>query len=367
MLDYTIIRFVWWLAAGALLIAFAIVEGHDLGAGTLLPFVARNDNERRVLLAALLPRREGQQVWFVTTGAALLAAWPQAYAVTVTGLYPAVLALLWALFLRPVGFVCRSKLPKAHWRMAWDWGLFAGSALPPLVFGITLGNLLTGVPFSFDTGLHLSWHGHWSALLNPFALLGGGLAGAMQTMQGAAWLLLHCEGKIEARARQVAMWSSIVVALLFVLAGFWVMHLPGYVLTNGADPAALGHPLAKSVLRESGAWLANYRYHPLTRMLPILALLALLMTFLAAHDGKRLMTFLMSSTVQLGVIGTAGVSMYPFVLPSSSQPNASLTLWDAAANPLMLNLLFWGVLLSTPLLAALTNWGYRLLRSEVRG
>ena len=181
MLDYTSLKLIWWLLVGVLLVGFAIMDGHDMGVGTLLPFVGRSDTERRVIINTVGPHWDGNQVWFITGGGAIFAAWPLVYATAFSGFYWAMLAVLWALFFRPVGFDYRSKIHDARWRSTWDWGLFVGGAVPPLIFGVAFGNLLQGVPFHFDEYLVSYYTGSFWGLLNPFALVCGVVSTAMIT------------------------------------------------------------------------------------------------------------------------------------------------------------------------------------------
>ncbi|MFZ2295067.1 MAG: cytochrome d ubiquinol oxidase subunit II, partial [Polaromonas sp.] len=200
MLDYPTLKIIWWLLIGVLLIGFAIMDGHDMGVGTLLPFVGRNDVERRVVINTVSAHWEGNQVWFITGGGAIFAAWPLVYAAAFSGFYWAMLVVLWALFFRPVGFDYRSKVHNATWRSMWDWGLFVGGAVPPLIFGVAFGNLLQGVPFHFDAYLVSTYTGSFWQLLNPFALLAGVVSSAMITLHGGAYLAHRTEGAIQARA-----------------------------------------------------------------------------------------------------------------------------------------------------------------------
>src|SRR5450830_1406752 len=200
MLDYFTLKIIWWALVGVLLIGFAIMDGHDMGVGTLLPFVGRTDLERRVAINTVGPHWDGNQVWFITAGGALFAAWPVVYATAFSGFYWAMILVLWALFFRPVGFDYRSKIHNAKWRSTWDWGLFVGGAVPPLVFGIAFGNLLQGVPFHFNNMLVSTYTGSFWQLLNPFALLTGVVSSAMITLQGGTYLAHRTEGVIQARA-----------------------------------------------------------------------------------------------------------------------------------------------------------------------
>ncbi|MDE2160770.1 MAG: cytochrome d ubiquinol oxidase subunit II, partial [Burkholderiales bacterium] len=251
MFDYGTLKLIWWLLVGVLLVGFAIMDGHDMGVGTLLPFVARSDDERRVVINSIGPHWEGNQVWFITGGGALFAAWPQVYATAFSGLYWAMLAVLWALFLRPVAFDYRSKVHDARWRGAWDWGLFIGSAVPPLIFGVAFGNLLQGLPFSFDNYMASSYSGSFWQLLNPYALLAGIVSSAMITMHGGVYLAHRTEGRLQDSAARGAIGAAMVLVLTFVAAGVWLRWggIQGYVITSAIDPNALPDPLAKTVVR----------------------------------------------------------------------------------------------------------------------
>ena len=173
LLDYDTLRLIWWVLLGVLLIGFAVTDGFDLGVGMLLPFVARTDLERRVVINTVGPVWEGNQVWLILGGGAIFAAWPQLYAVSFSGFYLAMFAILVALILRPVGFKYRSKREEPAWRARWDWALFFGGFVPALIFGVAVGNVLQGVPFRFGADLRIFYDGRFLGLLNPFALLCG--------------------------------------------------------------------------------------------------------------------------------------------------------------------------------------------------
>ena len=365
MFDYPTIKFIWWLLVGVLLIGFAIMDGHDMGVGALLPFVGRSDTERRVVINTIAPHWDGNQVWFVTAGGAIFAAWPFVYATAFSGFYWAMLAVLWSLFFRPVGFDYRSKVEDPRWRAFWDWGLFVGGFVPPVIFGVAFGNLLQGVPFHFDDTLRVFYEGSFWALLNPFALLCGLVSASMILLQGATYLMLRTEEKMAERARTAAMLFGVLTIVLFVLGGLWVGHLDGYVITAGGEAAAQSNPLAKTVVRATGAWLANYQRYPLTIALPLLGIVSAAAAVSLALVRKAGLAFIASSLVQAGVIGTAGVSLFPFLLPSSSDPRSSLTAWDATSSQMTLNTMFWAALIFTPIVLSYTAWCYRVMRGKV--
>lgn len=366
MLDYPTLKIIWWLLIGVLLIGFAIMDGHDMGVGTLLPFVGRNDVERRVVINTVSAHWEGNQVWFITGGGAIFAAWPLVYAAAFSGFYWAMLVVLWALFFRPVGFDYRSKVHNATWRSLWDWGLFVGGAVPPLIFGVAFGNLLQGVPFHFDAYLVSTYTGSFWQLLNPFALLAGVVSSAMITLHGGAYLAHRTEGAIQARAVKGAVAAAIVMVAAFVAAGVWVQTgIEGYRITSVIDPAALSDPGAKTVVREAGAWMANYGRQPLLWALPALGVLGALLAALLLRVRRTLAAFICSSLAVLGVIGTAGASMFPFIMPSSSVPGASLTIWDSVSSHRTLSIMFWVTLIFVPLIVLYTGWAYRVMRGKV--
>lgn len=365
MLDYITLKFIWWLLVGVLLIGFAIMDGHDMGVGTLLPWIAKTDTERRVLLNTVGPHWDGNQVWFITGGGALFAAWPFVYATAFSGFYWAMLAVLWTLFLRPVGFDYRSKLASPRWRSFWDWILFISGVVPPLIFGVAFGNLLEGVPFTFDDTLRASYTGNLWMMLNPFALLCGLVSSAMITFQGATFLVIKTEGALRLRARHAANLAGLTCAMLFIVAGVWVSRIPGYVILAGGAPGAESNPLAKVVVTQAGAWMANYHHWPWLWLVPVLGVASALIGAGLARAGRGGLAFISSSLTQACVIGTAGVSMFPFVMPSSLNPNASLTAWDATSSHLTLSVMFWAAILLTPLVLLYTSWCYRVMRGPV--
>jgi cytochrome d ubiquinol oxidase subunit II len=366
MLDYETLKIIWWLLVGVLLLGFAVMDGHDMGVGTLLPFVGRDDVERRVVINTVGPHWDGNQVWFITGGGAIFAAWPLVYATAFSGFYWAMLAVLWALFFRPVGFDYRSKVADPRWRTAWDWGLFVGGAVPALIFGVAFGNLLLGVPFHFEENLMPVYTGSFWALLNPFALLAGVVSLAMLTCHGANYLMIRTEDAVYARARTASLIFGAVMLAAFAGAGAWVSSgMPGYVITSAVDAGALPNPLAKSVAVEAGAWLANFRKMPLLWLIPGAAFAGGLLALLLAWAHKPTAAFVGSAVAELGIIGTAGVAMFPFVMPSSADPRSSLTVWDSVSSHLTLGVMFWAALIFTPIVIAYTGWAYKVMSGKV--
>ena len=360
ILDYEILKFIWWLFVGVLLIGFAITDGMDMGVGNLLPFLGKNDNERRVMINTVGPHWDGNQVWLITAGGAIFAAWPAVYAAAFSGFYVAMLLVLFALFFRPVGFDYRSKLGDERWRKAWDWGLFIGGAIPSLVFGVAFGNLLLGVPFHLDELLRSYYTGSFFELLNPFALLAGIVSFSLLTLHGGIWLQMRTAGEISERVKSYIQWTGIVAMAAFALAGIWlVAGIDGYAIT--AQPAidALPNPLVKTVVIGSGAWLSNYGAYPLTLIFPVLGFAGVILTILLSKANRPGWGFVSSSLAITGVIMTAGVSLFPFIMPSSTHPGSSLTVWDAPSSHLTLTVMFWAVVIFLPIVISYTLWNYR--------
>jgi cytochrome bd ubiquinol oxidase subunit II len=366
-MDYVTLKIIWWLLVGVLLVGFAIMDGHDMGVGTLLPFVGNSDDERRVVINTVGPHWDGNQVWFITGGGAIFAAWPLVYATAFSGFYWAMLAVLWALFFRPVGFDYRSKIHDARWRSTWDWGLFIGGAVPPLIFGVAFGNLLQGVPFELDQMLVSHYSGSFWQLLNPFALLCGVVSSAMIAMQGGMYLAHRTEGVIQQRTITLAIRAAWLMAASFVVAGLWLRFgaIEGFMLTSSLDPAGLPDPLAKEVVRSAEGWWQNYEKQPWIWALPLLGMGAALLASKLVSAGHTLSAFVASSVSILGVIGTAGAAMFPFIMPSSTQPNASLTVWDSVSSHLTLQIMFFATLIFMPLIIYYTSWAYHVMRGKV--
>jgi len=341
------------------------MDGHDMGVGALLPFVGKNDNERRAILNSVGPHWEGNQVWFVTAGGAIFAAWPLVYAAVFSGFYFAMLAVLWAMFFRPVGFDYRSKVADPRWRSAWDWGIFVGSAVPALVFGVAFGNLILGVPFHFEDSMMPVYTGSFWELFSPFALLCGVVSLSMLIAHGANYLILRTEGDIARRAQRASIVATLVMLAGFAVGGFMVAAMPGYVITSPVDPGAVQNPLDKAVVMQVGAWLANFERYPLLVALPVLGFVGGLLSLVCASLKRGALAFVSSSLAELGIIFTAGSAIFPFVMPSNTDPKSSLTVWDCVSSQRTLGIMFWVALVMTPIIIAYTSWAYRVMRGKV--
>ena len=366
MIDYEILKVIWWLFIGVLLVGFAIMDGQDMGVGTLLPFLSKEDGERRVMINAVAPHWDGNQVWLITGGGAMFAAWPLMYATAFSGCYWAMLVVLAALILRPVGFDYRSKVSSSKWRTNWDWLLFIGSAVPPIIFGVAFGNLLQGVPFEIDSTMRPIYTGSFFGLLNPFGLLCGVLSLLMIVFHGANYLVLRTEGALQARAQKAAVIAGLLSAVLFVLGGIWTyLGIDGYVATAGLDPAGPANPLAKTVELQNGAWFANYAALPVLWLVPAAAVLGALAGVAMIRSGRAFAAIVCSSISLLGIILTPLISMFPFVMPSSTMLNAGLTIWDCTSSQLTLEIMLFVTIIFLPLVLLYTSWAYKVMSGKL--
>lgn len=365
--DYEILRLIWWLFLGVLLIGFAVMDGFDLGTAALLPFVAHTDVERRVAINAVGPVWEGNQVWLVLGAGAIFAAWPAIYAVAFSGFYIAMFLVLASLILRPVGFDFRNKMANPAWRSFWDWALFVGGFVPSLVFGVAIGNLLQGVPFHIDADMRVLYEGSGLfELLNPFGLLSGLVSVAMLTTHGAVYLALKTEGVVRERAAAYVKYGALATIVLFILAGVWVsLGIKGYVLTSAVVTNGPSNPLIKDVAVQTGAWLTNYKAHPWMIVAPVLGILGLFATAAVTAKGRAGLAFVTSGVGIFGIVSTAGVSMFPFLMPSSIAPKASLMVWDASSSQMTLFVMLISTLIFLPIVLAYTAFVFRTLRGAV--
>ncbi|MCL2894711.1 cytochrome d ubiquinol oxidase subunit II [Brenneria tiliae] len=359
MFEYEVLRFIWWLLIGILLIGFAVTDGFDMGVGILVRLMGRGDTERRIMINSIAPHWDGNQVWLITAGGALFAAWPMVYAAAFSGFYIAMILVLASLFFRPVGFDYRSKIEDPRWRGMWDWGLFIGSFVPPVVIGVAFGNLLQGVPFHVDEYLRLYYTGNFFQLLNPFGLLAGIVSLTMIVAQGATYLMMRTTGDLHVRSKSVAQLSALAMLVAFALAGVWVIYgIDGYVVTSAINTAAESNPLRKEVAHQAGAWLINFNNHPVLWAIPVLGVALPLLTIIFARLEKGAFAFLFSSLTIACVILTAGVAMFPFIMPSVTVPNVSLTMWDATSSLLTLKVMTVVAIIFVPIVLSYTAWCY---------
>jgi cytochrome bd ubiquinol oxidase subunit II len=366
MHDYETLRVIWWLILGTLLIGFAVTDGFDLGVGIIFRFIGRTDEERRALLECVEPVWEGNQVWFILGGGAVFAAWPLLYAAAFSSLYLAMFLILIALILRPVGFAFRNKLADQRWRNFWDWALLIAGAVPALLFGVAFGNLFLGVPFHFDEFMRPVYTGGFINLLQPYAVLAGAVSVSMLVLHGASYAAMKAGEPMSARAAAAGRLAALIFVIAFVVAGAWLAAgVDGQKIDSGADPSGPASPLLKSVVVLRGAWLDNYRGHQLLWFAPLIALLGAVLAWLFLRVGRAGAAFLSSSLTVAATILTAGIALFPFLMPSSTDPNQGLTIWDASSSAKTLFIMLLCVIVLLPIVLAYTTWVFHVLRGRI--
>ncbi len=364
-MDYATLKIIWWLIVGFYLTGFALTVGFDLGIAILLPWLGRSDAERRAIIATVMGTWEGNQVWLVTLGGILFAVWPLVYGTLFSGPYLAIMALLFALLLRPAGFDFRDKLKHPLWRRFWDWALFTGGLLPALLLGVLVGNLLLGLPFRFDADLRLSYAGGFADLLHPFALVCGLVTTALLTLHGANFLQCRTLGPVCLRARTTATVSALVALGGMGVAALGLLGIDGYQISAMPDPSAAFSPLVKQVKAVGGGWLANFWHHPWMLAAPLLAVGGTLAAAALARQFVPAAAFWCSGIALAATLLTVGFALFPFLVPSSLDPVSSLTLWDAASSPFTLKLVLAFTLIFLPVVIAYTGWVYRVLWGQI--
>ncbi len=365
LFDYEILRVICWAFLGFLLISFAIIGCFDLGVGMLLPFLGKSDDERGLIVRTTCSFRWGGQIFLLLAGAVLYAAWPIAFSVSIHSLNIVLYWLIFALLLRPLGFVFRNKLPGKKIRCYLDKVLFIGSLLTVFVFGIAVGNLLIGIPFYLESSMNMVYVAGTQYLFSPFSLLAGILAVSMIVMHSAVYLQLKMQGVVSKRISKVVFLSALITLALFAVAGYWIIDLEGYHLLSEVFPNADSNPLASEVKSEAGLWMDNYGHLPELWSVPAAVFASGLITIILVRVNRRKSAFVFSSFTIAAIILTAVCSMFPFMIPSSISLSSSLTVWDSSASIDTLNTVFWCGVFSLPLIALYLNYFFRGLSSQM--
>jgi cytochrome bd ubiquinol oxidase subunit II len=327
---------IWFILVGVLIAGYAVLDGFDLGVGVLHLF-ARDDEERRVHVQSIGPVWDGNEVWLLTGGGALFAAFPVVYATVFSGFYLALMLVLFALIARAVSLEFRGLVEGPRWRRVWDWAFGLGSLLPALLFGVASGNVLRGVPITAAG----NWAGSFLGLLNPYALLVGLVSLTLFVMHGALWLRLKATGELGERMARWAVraWAAFVVA---------------YVAATAMTFVSAPH------------LFAGVLHRPLFWVLAALLVAALLGIPTATRRGKDLHAFVASSAAIVAMVGLCAVSMYPRIVPSTLGLDLSLTIYNAASTPRTLTVMLVIALVGMPLVIAYTAVIYWIFRGKVR-
>ncbi|QDH14970.1 cytochrome d ubiquinol oxidase subunit II [Oecophyllibacter saccharovorans] len=367
MTCYVVFKLIWTGLLGVLLSLVGLMVGMDMGVGTLLRWVGRNNEERREALNIIGPHWEGNQVWFVLGGGAVFAAFPTLYGTSFSVFYIVMILLLFSMILRPVAFDYRSKVNSATWRDWWDWAFFISGFVPMFIFGAAMGNVLEGV------GYHFLWDGQYiqdenflSYLFNPFAILCGLMSVALGIQGGGAILMIHGIQPIYGRARAAAVPAGIIAAILFVIGGFWVSRINGFHMINKVDMSMPANPLyGQEVGRGVGDLLLNFHHFPILWALPAMALFGMLGSSLMLRANKPLVAWWLGVFTWLGTIGTVGAALFPFLMPSTTAPNQSLSAWNATGSEYGLICMALVAAIFVPTIFCYTAWSYWVTRGKV--
>lgn len=324
----------WFLLIAILWIGYFILEGFDFGVGALLPFVSKNEADRRAVLTTLGPVWDGNEVWLLVAGGATFAAFPEWYATLFSGFYLPLFLILISLIVRGVAFEYRSKYGKAQWRQRWDIAIVISSIIPALLWGVAFANIVRGVPLEKSAAGHIEYVGGFFNLLNPYALLGGVVTLTVFITHGAIFLSLKTAGEIRVRARGYALKAGLIAAVAAVSFLLW---------TNMMLPAIDGVVVALSLV-VALSWVAG-----------------LVMTL----KGREGWAFIFSAGTILTFVSTLFFALYPRVMPSSLGAAFDLTITNASSTPYTLKVMTVVAVIMTPLVLLYQGWTYWVFRKRV--
>lgn len=341
MLDYVFLKVAWWAIIGIILVVYACTAGFDAGLTMYMPFL-RKEIDRRVVLNTSAPTWDGNLTWIVFAGGGLFVVWPVVYSTAFSGLYAAMLLILFSMFLRPPGYEYRNKINSHAWRRTWDWALFISAVVPVFVFGVAFGNCFVGFPFYFDPATLRSFYtGGLLDLLNPYALLSGVVSVLMVLMHGSVYLQRRTEGHLRKLAFKIHIITAILLLIGFTVSGLLLMyHQIGYKLISSAA-VPTNDPLKNVVTSGVGYWIQTYDEYPWKYLAPIFAYGGIIESLWAAAYEWRATAFWASCFGVGGIIATAGATLFPFLMPSSTHPNQSLTVWNSVSTQYALNIMLY--------------------------
>jgi len=336
-MEWTTLAVIWFAIEGVLLVGYAILDGFDLGVGILHPFAPADDRERRIAINSIGPLWDGNEVWLVTFGGALFAAFPEAYATVFSGFYTAFMLLLVGLIFRAVSMEFRSKVESARWRRFWDWSFFGGSTMATLLFGVAIGNAVLGIPLD-RAG---NFTGTMMDQLNPYTVLVGLMTVALFAMHGGLFLYLKTEGEFQQRLRDW-MWRC------------WGLFMVTYMLTTIYTLALV--PRAT----------ANFERWPLAAFVVVVNVLAVANIPRTLHWNRSGQAFLSSCVVIASLVTLFGLALFPNLVTASNAAENSVTIFSAASSPKTLGIMLVIALVGMPFVLSYTGIIYWTFRGKVR-
>ncbi|QJC29507.1 cytochrome d ubiquinol oxidase subunit II [Enterobacteriaceae endosymbiont of Plateumaris pusilla] len=372
MLDYNVLRIIWWFLIGFLVIGFLITDGLDMGVGILLFIIGKNNIERRIMINSIAPHWDGNQVWLITVGGALFAAWPIVYATLFSSFYIPMIIMLLSLFLRPVGFEYRSKIKNYKWQKICDILISIGSIIPPIIIGIAMGNLLKGIPFYIDRYFRIHSELHFLNLFNIFSIIISLTSITMFINQASTYLQFRINDKyINYRTNIITQISSIMLIIFFILSFINTMfYIKGYKIITLIENN-FNNIVKKEILHSYGFWFSNFQKHYYLLIIPLLCLILPIFTIIFSRYKKKLMTFISSSLTIIFIVCTIGITMFPLIIPSNIMPSHSLTMWNATSSKLTLNIMLYAAVIFVPIILSYTFWCYKkmfypITREEIK-
>ncbi|MGO9570289.1 MAG: cytochrome d ubiquinol oxidase subunit II [Desulfomonilaceae bacterium] len=326
---------IWFVLWGLLWAIYFMLDGFDLGLGTLRPFIAGNDTESRIIYNVMGPFWDGNEVWLIAAGGVTFAAFPTTYAVMFSTLYAPLLLILFGLIIRAVSFEFRGQIDSPGWRKLWDTCLFIGSFVPALLFGVAFANIFQGIPFD-DKGV---FHGTLFTLLNPYGILGGVLFVLLFLLHGSLWLAVKTEGPLydKAAALSAKLWAVLLVVAVIFLVHTWF----------------------------ATALYKNYLSRPLLFVIPLVTVAALLITRLFIAKRAWWNAWFVSCLTIAGATLFGVVGLYPNLYPSSLNPVFSLTAFNSSSSPLTLKIMLVVALIFVPIVILYQGWVYYLFKDKV--
>ena len=323
----------WFILVTILFVGFFFLEGFDYGVGILLPFLGKDDNERRAVINTIGPHWDGNEVWMITAGGAMFASFPHVYATLFSGFYLALILMLVALILRGVAFEYRSLRPEAKWRNNWDWMIFVGSLVPALLWGVAVGNLMRGFAIDAD----MNYYGGLIPLLNPYAILGGLVFVTLFTTHGANFLALKLEGELAERAKKFGFQAWIAATVLTVAFVVWTFF-------------------ETDILTKSG----------INGLVPaLLAAVALLLAGFYARKGNDKLAFVMGSLTVVFATVMVFMGLFPRILISTISADFSLNIHNAAASPYTLKVMTIVAAIFVPIVLIYQIWTYKVFSKRI--
>ncbi len=364
MFDYEIIRLVWWATLGFLLIGFAVTDGFDFGVASLLPFIGKNDLERRIIINSIGPVWDGNQVWFILFGVSIFGAFPFIYSAVFSLFYIPFFLLLFCFIVRPIAIDYRSKM-KGKWRFFFDNMLCISGTIGSILFGVTVGNCMIGIKFDFDEFNIIQNYTTFFSLLNPFSLFCGLVSYIMLLSHGAAFLSLKTDGIIKQRTDFILKITPILLIILLSFGGFYAYNLDGFVLKNINSFISTSAPYHQEVLQIKHGLFENYKAYKWFLIAPICFYISSLLVIIFRILKKDLFVIIFHSLMIASIVLLFGFATFPFLLPSTFNLNSSLTIFNSSSSEFTLKITFSFICICLPCVIAYTSYVYYSFRGRI--